>query len=36
VVREISDDGEVIVAWDRGFALQIDPDQWQYRKLEAA
>lgn len=35
VVREISDDGNVIVTWDRGFALRIDPDYWQYRELIA-
>jgi hypothetical protein len=36
VVREILDDGEVVVVWDRGFESEIDPDVWQYRKLAAA
>jgi len=31
VVREISEDGAVVVAWDRGFALRIDPDVCRYR-----
>jgi Domain of unknown function (DUF4314) len=35
VVREICDDGIVIVSWDRGFALEIDPDVNQYRRLAA-
>ena len=25
VVREISDEGNIVVAWDRGFSLEIDP-----------
>jgi len=35
VVREISDEGLVVVTWDRGFALEIDPDVNQYRRLAA-
>jgi Domain of unknown function (DUF4314) len=35
VVREISDDGLVVVSWDRGFALEIDPDVNLYRRLAA-
>lgn len=35
VVREINDDGQVTVSWDRGFALEIDPDVNQYRRLAA-
>ena len=35
VVREIADDGRVVVSWDRGFALEIDPDVNRYRPLEA-
>jgi hypothetical protein len=36
VVREIGDDGQVVVSWDRGFALEIDPDVTRYRPLAAA
>lgn len=36
VVRGIVDDGRVIVLWDRGFVLQIDPDVNRYRPLAAA
>lgn len=36
VVRDIADDGQVTVSWDRGFALQIDPEVNRYRRLEAA
>ena len=25
VVSEISDEGNIVVAWDRGFSLEIDP-----------
>ena len=25
VVRAISDEGNIVVAWDRGFSLEIDP-----------
>jgi hypothetical protein len=25
IVREISDQGNIVVAWDRGFNLEIDP-----------
>jgi hypothetical protein len=35
VVKEIGDDGDVVVVWDRGFALQIDPDVHRYRRLAA-
>ncbi len=35
IVREIADDGSVVVTWDRGFALEIDPDVNQYRRLAA-
>ncbi len=35
VVREIDDEGLVVVSWDRGFALEIDPDVNQYRRLAA-
>jgi hypothetical protein len=36
VVREIVDDGHVVVSWDRGFALEIDPDVNRYRSIAAA
>jgi hypothetical protein len=36
VVREIAEDGNVTVSWDRGFALAIDPDVNRYRRLAAA
>ena len=36
VVRGIVDDGRVIVLWDRGFVLQIDPDVIRYRRLAVA
>lgn len=36
VVESIVDDGDVVVVWDRGFALQIDPDVHRYRRLAAA
>ena len=36
VVRGIVDDGRVIVLWDRGFVLQIDPDVNRYRRLAVA
>ena len=36
VVREIAANGHVVVSWDRGFALEIDPDVDRYRRLEAA
>lgn len=36
VVRGIVDDGRVIVLWDRGFLLQIDPDVNRYRRLAVA
>jgi hypothetical protein len=35
VVREIVDDGHVLVTWDRGFVLQIDPDVNRYRPAVA-
>jgi hypothetical protein len=35
VVREIAEDGHVTVSWDRGFALEIDPDVNRYRRLAA-
>ena len=35
VVNEITPQG-VVVEWDRGFSLVIDPDETPYRALEAA
>jgi hypothetical protein len=35
VVEKITPEG-VVVEWERGFTLQIDPDQMPYRALEAA
>ena len=35
VVEEITPDG-VVVEWERGFSLQIDPEQMPYRALAAA
>jgi len=35
VVRAIAENGRVVVSWDRGFALEIDPDTFQYRRLAA-
>ena len=35
VVSAITVDG-VVVDWERGFSLAIDPDQTPYRALEAA
>jgi hypothetical protein len=35
IVNEITPQG-VLVEWDRGFSLEIDPDRMPYRALEAA
>lgn len=35
VVQDFSDSGDVIVAWDRGFDLQIDPETMPFRSLAA-
>ena len=35
VVREIAEDGQVTVSWDRGFANEIDPEINRYRRLAA-
>ena len=35
VVREIVDDGRVMVSWDRGFTVDVDPAVNQYRRLAA-
>ena len=36
VVESIAEDGDVNVVWDRGFALLIDPDVHQFKRLVAA
>jgi hypothetical protein len=36
VVREIVESGSVMVTWDRGFALEIDPDVNRYRRRDVA
>jgi hypothetical protein len=33
VVREISDSGDILVAWERGFALEIDPDTTPFQRV---
>ena len=33
VVRSIGDDGGVLVYWDRGFILRIDPDLSRFRPI---
>jgi hypothetical protein len=35
VVEHVDDQGHVIVAWDRGFAREIDPQVTQFRLLAA-
>jgi hypothetical protein len=35
VVKDIVDTGDIVVAWDRGFALRIDPDTTQFESLAA-
>lgn len=35
VVREITDSGAIVVAWERGFSLELDPDAFTYRPLAA-
>lgn len=35
VVDGIDDHGNVVVSWDRGFTLEIDPDRTQVRQLAA-
>jgi hypothetical protein len=35
VVRDISETGDIIVSWERGFALQIDPDTTPFRSVPA-
>jgi hypothetical protein len=35
VVDMIDDEGHVVVSWDRGFTLEIDPERTQVRPLAA-
>ena len=35
VVRDIVGNGEILVAWDRGFASEIDPDTTQFLTVAA-
>jgi hypothetical protein len=35
VVRDIDDNGLVVVNWDRGFTFEIDPEHVQFRPLAA-
>ena len=35
VVRDIGDSGLVVVNWDRGFTVEIDPERVQFRPLAA-
>ena len=35
VVKEIADSGDILVAWERGFASSIDPDTTPFQRLAA-
>jgi hypothetical protein len=35
VVDQVNDRGLVLVRWDRGFELEIDPDRLPFRRLAA-
>lgn len=35
VVNAIGEHGELIVQWDRGFALEIDPDSTRFERFAA-
>jgi hypothetical protein len=35
VVDQVDDSGQVLVRWDRGFALEIDPERTPFRRLAA-
>jgi Domain of unknown function (DUF4314) len=35
VVKDIVETGDILVDWDRGFALQIDPDTTPFQPLAA-
>ena len=35
VVDNVDDSGHVVVRWDRGFTLEIDPDRTRVRPLAA-
>jgi hypothetical protein len=35
VVKDIDETGDIMVSWERGFALQIDPDTTSFQPLPA-
>jgi hypothetical protein len=35
IVGQVNDRGLVLVRWDRGFELEIDPDRTPFRRLAA-
>ena len=35
IVQEIADSGDIVVAWERGFASSIDPDTTPFQALAA-
>jgi Domain of unknown function (DUF4314) len=35
IVRDIVENGGVVVSWDRGFALEIDPAVYRFRLVAA-
>jgi hypothetical protein len=35
VVEEIAPEGNIVIAWDRGFTLEIDPRRTPVRRLAA-
>lgn len=35
VVQDIAATGDIVVAWERGFALSIDPDKTPFQQLAA-
>jgi Domain of unknown function (DUF4314) len=35
VVKDIDETGDIMVSWERGFALQIDPDTTSFQPLAA-
>jgi hypothetical protein len=35
IVREISDSGDIVVVWERGFVIEIDPDTTPFQSVAA-